>query len=181
MEISTMRSPLLLSSFILLIAVYSGCLSARTEKPMVSAVSDARKGNVSAGQNDPQEEKNGAGTEEKSMPTDEGSLFSGTFSVNMTGYRGTLTLSVKNGNVEGTIFFPDWGNGEPQVLHDVHVNTKDRNIYFIRSVTTEEEMKKTGSGRFFTQVYRGVFSPDWKKIRGVYTDAGADYSWQAER
>jgi len=148
---------------------------------MLNPVTDAEKGNAPVVQNDPQLGKNAAGSEEKLLPADEGALFSGTFSVYMTGYRGTLTLSMKNGNVEGTIYFPDWGHGEPQVLHDVHVNVKDRNIYFIRSVTTEEEMKKTGSGRYFSQVFRGVFSPDWKKIRGVYTDAGADYSWQAER
>ena len=95
----------------------------------------------------------------------------------MSGYKGEIFIGVKDGVFYGTIKFYNWGNGAPQPLKNLKVN-EDR-VYFIRSITTKEEIVKYGGTDRFTQEFYGIFSKDRKIIRGYYRYAGTQDSWEA--
>lgn len=103
----------------------------------------------------------------------------GTFNVTMGTYKGELAIEVKNGRFYGTIKFYNWGNGTPQPLKNLRINN-DR-IYFIRSITTKEELELYGGTAFFTQEFYGIFSSDGSLIRGYYRYLGAQDNWEARR
>ena len=86
----------------------------------------------------------------------------GTFDVKMGAYKGEIFIGVADGAFYGTILFYNWGNGVPQPLKNLKVN-EDR-IYFIRSLTTKEEIDKYGGTAAFTQDFYGIFSKDRKII-----------------
>lgn len=101
----------------------------------------------------------------------------GIFSVTMSGYHGEIFIGVADGMFYGTIKFSNWGNGTPQPLKDLKVN-EDR-VYFIRSITSREEIEKYGGTAMFTQEFYGIYSKDRKIIRGYYRYAGTQDSWEA--
>ncbi len=101
----------------------------------------------------------------------------GTFEVKMGDYKGEIFIGVADGTFYGTLLFYNWGNGTPQPLKNLKVN-EDR-IYFIRSITTREEIEKYGGTAVFTQEFYGIFSKDRKIIRGYYRYAGTQDSWEA--
>lgn len=103
----------------------------------------------------------------------------GLFDVSMSGYRGEIFIGVADGMFYGTIKFYNWGNGTPQPLKDLRVN-EDR-VYFIRSITTREEIEKYGGTATFSQEFYGIFSKDGKIIRGYYRYTGTQDSWEAVR
>ena len=106
-------------------------------------------------------------------------MYVGEYRLQVGGFTGTLLLADENGLYSGTIRFDGWGNNVPQPLKDLRV--KDGKIYFVRSITTAEEMKKYGSTRYFVQTYHGTFSEDGKAIRGRYVDSGTEYRWEASK
>jgi len=101
----------------------------------------------------------------------------GTFEVKMGAYKGEIFIGITDGAFYGTILFHNWGNRTPQPLKNLKVN-EDR-IYFIRSITTREEIEKYGGTATFTQDFYGIFSKDKKIIRGYYRYAGTQDSWEA--
>lgn len=101
----------------------------------------------------------------------------GTYDFKMGAYKGEIFIGVADGAFYGTILFHNWGNGIPQPLKNLKVN-EDR-IYFIRSLTTREEIDKYGGTAVFTQEFYGIFSKDRKIIRGYYRYAGTQDSWEA--
>lgn len=101
----------------------------------------------------------------------------GLFSVTMSGYQGEIFIGVSDGMFYGTIKFSNWGNGTPQPLKELKVN-EDR-VYFVRSITSREEIEKYGGTAMFTQEFYGIYSKDRKIIRGYYRYAGTQDSWEA--
>ncbi|MBP9042075.1 MAG: hypothetical protein KBG49_01150 [Spirochaetes bacterium] len=105
--------------------------------------------------------------------------YTGSFEITMSGYKGEIFIGIKDGAFYGTIKFYNWGNGVPQPLKSLRVN--EDKIYFIRSITTREELIKYGGTDFFTQEFYGIISKDRKIIRGYYRYAGTQDNWQAIR
>jgi hypothetical protein len=104
-------------------------------------------------------------------------LVAGEYRMRVSGFTGTLMIVYEVGVYSGTIRFDGLGNNVPQPLKNLRI--KDGKIYFIRSVTTDEEMKKYGSRRYFVQTYHGTFSEDGKQIKGRYMDSGTENRWEA--
>lgn len=101
----------------------------------------------------------------------------GLFEVTMSGYRGEIFIGVADGVFYGTIKFFNWGNGVPQPLKDLRVN--EEKVYFVRSITTREEIDKYGGTATFRQEFYGIFSKDKKLIGGYYRYAGTQDNWEA--
>lgn len=103
----------------------------------------------------------------------------GKFKINASGHIGYLYLSAGEKGVYGTIRFPDWGLGAYEKLKDIKVG-KDT-ISFTRSVTTPQEMRKTGAPVYFTQKYQGKYLLGGKIIKGQYRTAQGKFLWEAQR
>ncbi|MBN2041741.1 MAG: hypothetical protein JW864_17020 [Spirochaetes bacterium] len=103
--------------------------------------------------------------------------FPGEYEAYISNFKAIITLRVRNNKFYGEIRFSSPGSGVPQPLKDLTI--ADNKIYFIRSVETEEELKKYGSSRFFKQTFHGGFSADRKKIKGYFIESGAESSWGA--
>ena len=103
----------------------------------------------------------------------------GTFDVSMGQFKGELKIDVIDGRFYGTLKFYNWGNGTPQPLKNLRINN-DR-IYFVRSITTKEELERYGGTAYFTQEFYGIFSGDGTLIRGYYRFLGAQDNWEARR
>lgn len=117
-------------------------------------------------------------THKSSMRMD---FFNGSFKLKISSFRGILYIGKKNNIYYGYMSFPDWGDGKPQELKNLHVDENKKKIYFVRSVQTPEEAKKYNSKRYFVQKFYGKLTKDGKRIKGYYIDSGAEASWQAER
>jgi hypothetical protein len=106
-------------------------------------------------------------------------FYVGSYRLKMSGFTGVLNITFTEGAYQGTIYFENWGNKTPQPLKNLKI--REKKIYFIRSITTEEEKIKFGSSRYFQQTYYGLFSDDGMMIRGYYNDSGAENKWEARR
>ena len=111
----------------------------------------------------------------------EKNMFTGSFKLRLSSYKGTLIIKKKSGSYYGYMVFKDWGGGRPHELKKISIDINERKIFFIRSIRTPEEAKKFNAGRYFVQKYYGEFTVDGKRIKGYYIDSGAESSWQAER
>jgi len=105
--------------------------------------------------------------------------YTGTYRVSMSGYRGEIFIGISDGMFYGTIKFYNWGNGIPQPLKNLKVN--EEKIYFVRSITSKEDVEKYGGTAMFSQEFYGIFSKDGKIVRGYYRYAGTQDSWEARR
>ncbi|MCP4131777.1 MAG: hypothetical protein GY754_12430 [bacterium] len=105
--------------------------------------------------------------------------FAGTYSYIQTGFTGTLVIGIKDNAYYGTLKFNNWGKGIPQPLKEFRIT--ESKIYFVRSIRTQEELKKYGGTRTFTQQYYGAFTPDGLKISGYYLYSGSETKWKAKR
>jgi hypothetical protein len=94
-------------------------------------------------------------------------------------YKGELEIEVKDGRFYGTLKFYNRANDTAQPLKNLRINN-DR-IYFIRSITTKDELELYGDTAFFTQEFYGIFSSDGSLIRGYYRYPGARDNWEARR
>ncbi|HSA15315.1 MAG TPA: hypothetical protein P5346_11300 [Spirochaetota bacterium] len=103
----------------------------------------------------------------------------GRFKINASGHIGYLYLSAGEKGVYGTIRFPDWGLGAYEKLKDIRIG-KDT-VSFTRSVTTPQEMRKTGAPVYFTQKYQGKYLLGGKIIKGQYRTAQGKFLWEAQR
>jgi len=95
------------------------------------------------------------------------------------GFTGRLVLKIDKGSFTGTIQFDNWGNGLPEPLKDIRINREK--IYFIRSIQTQEELKKFGSTRFFKQHFFGKILENGKRIKGYFIDSGVETAWRADK
>jgi hypothetical protein len=107
------------------------------------------------------------------------SAYLGSYTIRIAQYRGILRIWTKKGKHYGTVKFLNWGKGATEYVKNVSV--RNSQIYFVRSITTEAERKRTGATRYFTQRYYGRISGDRRVIQGHYNDAGAEVSWTATR
>ncbi len=96
----------------------------------------------------------------------------------VSGFTGSLVLDTPN-ELLRNYRFDGWENNTPQPLKELRVN--NGKIYFVRSVSTADEMKKYGATRFFSQTYRGDFSADGRQIKGEYNESGTESRWEASR
>lgn len=101
----------------------------------------------------------------------------GDYTVNAAGNHGYLSLRAGNGYLYGTIRFPDWGRGATEYLKNVGIyNGK---LYFTRSVTTPQELRRIGGSAYFTQQYSGEYLRSGNLIRGYYTVNKERKQWEA--
>jgi hypothetical protein len=103
----------------------------------------------------------------------------GSYTIRIAQYQGILKIWTQKGKHYGTLKFLNWGKGATEYLKDVSV--RNSQIYFVRSITTDAERKRTGATRSFTQRYYGRISGDRRVIQGHYNDAGAEVTWTATR
>lgn len=103
----------------------------------------------------------------------------GTFNIDAAGNKGYLVLYEKNGVAYGTIRFPGWGRGPVEYLSSVRIRG-DR-IEFVRSVSTREEMLRTGASAPFVQRYQGRYLRGGAAIDGTYSVGVNIKTWQAWR
>ncbi|HOO73487.1 MAG TPA: hypothetical protein PK926_17130 [Spirochaetota bacterium] len=103
----------------------------------------------------------------------------GKYRINASGHNGYLYLSRKGNTVYGTIRFPEWGYGSYEKLKDIRVGKNT--IQFTRSVTTVQEMRKTGAPTYFTQKYQGTYTIGGKFIKGQYKTSQGKFLWEAVR
>jgi hypothetical protein len=103
----------------------------------------------------------------------------GDYTVNAAGNHGYLSLRASGGYLYGTVRFPDWGRGATEYLKYVRlINGK---IYFTRSVTTPQELKRIGGNAYFIQQYSGEYLRSGNLIRGFYIIQGSRKTWEAEK
>ena len=105
--------------------------------------------------------------------------YAGNYKFNANGNDGILTVVKGEKGYYGTIRFPNWGKGATEYLK--RLSFKGRRIYFVRSVTTREEITRTGASTYFTQEYYGEFSTDGTLASGQYIIRGAKNQWNAIR
>ncbi len=105
--------------------------------------------------------------------------YAGRYKLNANGNDGTLNIVKTEKGYYATIQFPNWGKASVEILK--RLSFKGRRIYFVRSVSTKEELAKTGATSYFTQEYYGEFSTDGTLVSGQYVLRGAKYQWNAIR
>lgn len=101
----------------------------------------------------------------------------GDYTVNAAGNHGYLSLRAGGSAVYGTIRFPDWGRGATEYLKNVRIVSGT--LYFTRSVTTQQELKRLGASAYFVQQYSGEYLRSGNLIRGYYTVHGERKQWEA--
>jgi hypothetical protein len=106
--------------------------------------------------------------------------FLGMYKVTVTGHAGFLFLREDKGNLYGAIRFPRWGRGVNEYIRSVQI--KNNQLFFTRSATTIEELKRIGGNTFFVQRYMGTYYDNGKSIRGFYfNDRGEKNIWEGVR
>lgn len=158
---------------ILLLAAFPLCFFLLCAKKQVQVPGD------SISDKDTQINSSIAGNTVKESGVSDIAKSTGTFNVTMGAYKGKLVIEVKDGRFYGTLKFSNWGNGKPQPLKNLRVN--NNRIYFVRSITSKEELELYGGTAFFTQEFYGIFSSDGYLIRGYYRYLGAQDNWEARR
>ncbi len=103
----------------------------------------------------------------------------GDYVVNAAGNHGYLSLRASGGYVYGSIRFPGWGRGATEYLKGVRI--AGGKIYFIRSVTTPQELKRVGANAYFSQQYTGEYFQSGSLIKGFYTVQGQRKQWEARK
>lgn len=101
----------------------------------------------------------------------------GDYQMNAAGNRGFLSLRASGSYVYGTVRFPDWGRGATEYLKNVRI--AGGKIYFTRSATTAQELRRIGGNAYFVQQYSGEYLQSGRMIRGFYTVYGARKTWEA--
>ncbi len=105
--------------------------------------------------------------------------FIGGYRIVASGHKGILNLFVSKGKLYGSVKFPEWKNGVWEYLKYIRISSN--RITFTRSITTAKELKRTGSGSYFTQNYSGTYEQNGKVIKGFYTVGGIRKQWEAVR
>jgi hypothetical protein len=103
----------------------------------------------------------------------------GDYVVNAAGNHGYLSLRASGGTVYGTIRFPGWGRGATEYLKGVTI--AGNRICFVRSVTTQQELRRVGANACFTQQYSGEYYQSGRLIKGYYTVQGMRKPWEASK
>ncbi len=103
----------------------------------------------------------------------------GQFTVNAAGNMGTLVIWAQDGAAYGTIRFPGWGRGVAEPLKGLALS--GRSIRFVRSASTQEELRYVGAGAAYVQEYYGEYRAGGNEILGFYTVQGQRKQWEAYR
>ena len=103
----------------------------------------------------------------------------GDYVVNAAGNHGYLSLRASGGAVYGSLRFPGWGRGATEYLKGVRI--AGGKIYFTRSVTTAQELKRVGASAYFSQQYTGEYFQSGRLIKGYYTVYGQRKQWEARK
>lgn len=103
----------------------------------------------------------------------------GAYAVNVSGHRGTMIISKKNGSLTGTIQFPQWAKGQIEYLRKVRI--AGNIITFTRAVEDEKERRRIGAPTFFVQNFSGEITEGGKFMKGQFTNYGAKEMWEAEK
>lgn len=101
----------------------------------------------------------------------------GDYTVNAAGNHGYLSLRANGGYLYGTIRFPNWGRGATEYLKNVGI--ANGKLYFIRSVTTQQELRRIGANAYFSQQYSGEYLRSGNLIRGFYIVNKERRQWEA--
>ena len=101
----------------------------------------------------------------------------GDYTVNAAGNHGYLSLRASGGYLYGTIRFPNWGRGATEYLKNVGI--ANGRLYFTRSVTTQQELRRVGANAYFTQQYSGEYLRSGNLIRGFYIVNKERRQWEA--
>ncbi len=101
----------------------------------------------------------------------------GDFTVNAAGNHGFLSLRASGGYLYGTIRFPNWGRGATEYLKNVGI--ANGKLYFTRSVTTQQELRRTGANAYFTQQFYGEYLHSGNLIKGTYIVYKERKQWEA--
>ena len=103
----------------------------------------------------------------------------GAYAVNVSGHRGTMIISRKNGALTGTIQFPQWAKGQIEYLRKVRI--AGNIITFTRAVEDEKERRRIGAPTFFVQNFSGEITEGGKFMKGQFTNYGSKEMWEAEK
>jgi len=103
----------------------------------------------------------------------------GDYTVNAAGNHGYLSLRAGGGYIYGTIRFPNWGRGATEYLKNVGI--ANGRLYFTRSVTTPQELRRLGANAYFTQQYSGEYLRSGNLIRGFYMVNRERKPWEATK
>jgi hypothetical protein len=101
----------------------------------------------------------------------------GDYTVNAAGNHGYLSLRAGGGYLYGTIRFPNWGRGGTEYLKNVGI--ANGKLYFTRSVTTQQELRRLGANAYFIQQYSGEYLRSGNLIRGFYVVNKERKQWEA--
>jgi hypothetical protein len=101
----------------------------------------------------------------------------GDYTVNAAGNHGYLSLRASGGYLYGTIRFPNWGRGATEYLKNVGI--ANGKLFFTRSVTTQQELRRTGANAYFTQQFYGEYLHSGNIIRGTYVVYKERKQWEA--
>ena len=119
------------------------------------------------------ENSNNSSTVDKIYPS------SGDYAIKISNFKGVFVIKEVDGQRVGYIKFNGWGTGKFQMVKDLRINGDD--IYFVRSITTNDELKKYGGTRFFTHKYYGKFSKDRMVLKGYFRDGASQTNWVARK
>lgn len=103
----------------------------------------------------------------------------GDYTMNAAGNHGYLSLRASGGYLYGTIRFPGWGRGATEYLKNVGI--ANGRLYFTRSVTTQQELKRLGANAYFVQQYNGEYFRSGNLIRGFYIVNKERKQWEASK
>jgi hypothetical protein len=103
----------------------------------------------------------------------------GNYTINAAGNHGYMALRASGGYIYGTIRFPEWGKGATEYLKNVKIVSGK--IYFTRSATTQQEIRRLGASSYFVQYYSGEYFRSGNYIRGYYMVKEEKKSWEAAK
>ncbi len=106
-------------------------------------------------------------------------LFAGEYKIVLEEYQGVLTIMKRGGGYRGTLRFVNWGTGAAEELKNFSI--RNNSIYFLRSITSSDDLVKYGSSRYFRQEFHGEFSEDGRSLNGYYNETGVEIKWYARK
>jgi len=160
----------------------TGCTTTSVTGEKTAADQDTVSDSIEdrGGKEDPTSDlKDENGKVDKDQAVNSHGRYTGKYRIRFSGITGILIIEYREKRFHGTLQFTTWGRGLQHPLKELVI--KDNKIFFIRSITTPEELQKYGSGRYFKQKYSGKFSPDFRVIKGYFVDVGAEVLWEARK
>ncbi len=105
--------------------------------------------------------------------------FLGRYRVNVTDHKAILHVyKTRRGRIGALLKFLNWGNRRNEYLYGVRV--KGRYIYFKRTCNGKR-CAEIGANRPIRQSFKGIMSPDNRRISGIYKGGQNGSRWSAVR